>query len=147
MVLKVRIERFAEEIKARLGVSECYVAPMGSGSLATAGNPEKKLILAADSPHPAERLIKQLSRDGITANEGHWALTVEDLIEVQPCSAYIGAVSYKSKEAKPGLWVDAFPDDPSPADVLLALYNEFKSTGEITDITFEEFSQLAHPNV
>lgn len=147
MVLKVEIDRFAEEMKSRLGTDECYVAAWGAGALATAGMPDKQLILASLSTHSVDKLTKELSGKGLKVQAGHWALTVEDLIEAHAKVPYIGAVAYKSKDQKPGVWVDAYAEEPTPGEVLMAIYNEFQETGDLSDISFEDFMKAAHPNV
>ncbi len=147
MVLRVEIDRFAEEVRARLEAKECYVAPWGPGSLATAGNADRQLILAAFSSHSVEATTQELTKSGLSVHSGHWALTVEDMIEAQPKVPYIGAVAYRSKDQKPGLWLDAYPTEPSPGEVLMAIFNEFQETGDLAEVSFEDFMKGAHPNV
>ena len=52
-----------------------------------------------------------------------------------------------SERLMPGVWVDAYSEQPSAAMALKGLYDEFRSTGEVGEISFEEFVRLALPNV
>jgi len=147
MVLKVDLDQFVEEVQSRFGTKDCYVSPLGRGSVATAADPSNALIVACASRSEPEALCKELEAKSLAPKLGNWSLAVEVTVEDMDRPAYIAAVSYHSKEDKPGLWVDAYPNEPSAADVLMSLYNEFRETGELVDITFEEFMRLAHPNV
>ena len=43
--------------------------------------------------------------------------------------------------------MDVFPLEPTPAEVLKKIYKEFKESGELRELGFEDFVQLAHPNI
>ncbi|HRF58658.1 MAG TPA: hypothetical protein PLH94_01950 [Fimbriimonadaceae bacterium] len=147
MVLRVDVERFADEVRTRLAVTDVYVSPHGTGSLATAAHPDRDLVVCCLSHRSAQELKKQLESDGLKASSGAWSLEGEDPIALQQTEGWIAAVAYRTAEAKPGLWVDAYPDEPSPAEVLMNLYEEFRETGELGDYSFEDFMRQANVNV
>lgn len=87
-----------------------------------------------------------LSPTGIGAYEGSWqeADSVDDSWNHK---LYIAAVSYKSDKHPPGVWVDAYLSEPTPAQVLKSIYDEFRETGELLEVSMEDFVKLATPNV
>lgn len=147
MVLRVEVERFAAEVRSRLAVTDVYVTPHGTGSLGTAAHPDRDLVICCLCHRTAQELKRQLEADGLTAHAGAWSLEGEDPIALQQNEGWIAAVAYRTAEAKPGLWLDAYPAEPSPAEVLMNLYEEFRETGELGDYSFEDFMRQANVNV
>jgi hypothetical protein len=45
------------------------------------------------------------------------------------------------------VWMDAYQEEPNHVHVLQALYEEFRQTGEMSDVTIEDFIRNANPNV
>lgn len=84
----------------------------------------------------------------MTIHRGSWSQGT-DLPdrEISISEAYVAAIAYQSSEHKPGIWVDAFPSLPTQVQALRALFDEFRATGEIAEVSFEEFVRLANPNV
>lgn len=145
--MRVELDRFPAEVKARLDLTFAYIAPMGRGSLASAADPAKNLMIAATSlVNPAEA-TKLLEDAGMTVHSGTWLLESFELDDAPVTTGYVAAIAYRTREAKPGVWLDAYDHEPTPAEVLKRLFDEFRETGELPEVTFEEFLRLAHPNV
>ncbi len=148
MTLQVPFEQFGASAKRVLGVREAFVTRHVSGSLVTAGTTTARMIVASVAPvPPAEARIK-LKESGMEIHEGAWSTEgLTDLGESCFVEAFVSAVSYFTDGGKPGLWVDAFPELPTQIQVLRAMYDEFKDTGESSHVPFEEFVRLANANV
>ncbi len=136
---------FVETAK-RLGVTEVYCLPKDGSTLVNGLLPSSNHFLEAEFPLGLEETIGNLTPAGIGAYEGHWQES-EDIIESWRTQLYIAAVAYKSDKKSPGVWVDAYLSEPTPAQVLKAIYDEFKETGELNEVSMEEFVRLASPNV
>jgi len=148
MTLLVPFDQFAKTVLRLLDTKEAFVSPKGSGSVATAASVNKSVLIVSPSDEPIEAARKHLTKGGLEVFEGIWSLSVEiDAPEVAHRDAFIAAVSYKSGESTPGLWVDAYPERPTQVQVLRALYEEFRETGELPEVSFEEFIRLSEPNV
>jgi hypothetical protein len=148
MTLQVSFDQFAETVKRLLNQDEAYVSPHEAGSLVTAAKPEKHFVIASITPYPPEVATGTLQDHGLKLFPGTW-LTPEEVLSpvASPQSTYIAAVAYRSSDDKAGLWVDAYPKLPTQMSVLRTMFEEFRSTGELDDIQFEDFVQLANPNV
>lgn len=148
MTLQVAFDQFGETVKRLLNLQEAYVSPRGKGTLVTSAKPDKSIVVAAVSPTAPDMTTSVLKEAGIEVFEGTW-LTPEDVLATSEPEAkpYIAAVSYRSNGDKAGVWVDAFPTMPTQVAVLRSMYDEFRATGEMDDIPFEEFSTLANANV
>lgn len=148
MTLQVSFDQFAETVKRLLNLQEAYVAPHDGGTLVTSAKPEKSIVVAAVSPTPLEVTTSHLQGAGFAVFQGTWLTPEEVLTNSEPTSnPYIAAVSYRSSGDKAGIWVDAFPTMPTQVAVLRSMYEEFRATGELEEIAFEEFSTLANANV
>jgi len=147
MTLQVPYDTFAERAKHVAGASEVFVIAHGTGSLVSCANPAKGIHIVASSSQPVDKVKAELSQ-ALTVLDGIWTEDPTFEIETDPISrAHVVAVAYHSTNHVPGVWVDAFPDHPTHVQVLKSMYDEFRQTGEVEDISFEEFVRLSNPNV
>lgn len=146
MVLRVELDRFPQEVAARLPSREVYLTRHGSGSLATACDPAKPLLIVAATPKPLAEAREALEAAGLEPIDGRWE-DRDEFDEPAPAPAWIAAVAYRTRELKAGLWVDAYDHEPTPAEVVKRLFDEFRETGELAEVAFEEFMKLATPTV
>ncbi|MDR3691533.1 MAG: hypothetical protein P4L46_19290 [Fimbriimonas sp.] len=148
MTLNVPFEQFAETVQRVLETKEAYVSAAGAGCLVSAADVGKGFIVASRTDQTAAATKAKLEPAGFTVYDGAWTLAVDSQFHAEPqAEAFIAAVSYRSGETTPGVWVDAFPTMPTQVQVLRALYDEFRQTGELPDVSFEEFVRLSDPNV
>jgi len=149
MTLQVPYEQFVDAVQRVLAIKEAYVTCHGSVSLVTASSATvKTVVVAALSPGKPEQTKKELAAKGMEVYDGAWSAEgLTDLGETPPPDPHVAAVAYMSDDGKPGIWIDAYDSSPSPAQVLRGMYDEFRGTGEIADVSFEEFVRLANANV
>jgi hypothetical protein len=147
MTLHVDFEHFAETAKRHLTSPFAYVSRLENRTHVTAADPATNLIISASSKLGLEEAKESLAASGIQIGTGGWSESSHGTSDSLGELPYIGVVAYKSSDEMPGVWVDAFPDPPTPATVLKAIYDEFRETGEVGDMSFEEFVRLANPNV
>jgi len=148
MTLHVPFEQFSKTVARLLGSKEAYVSARSAGAVITAGDGQKGVIVVCNSDHAPAAAKSKLSSAGLEVYDGVWKLS--DDAECEQCAAseaYIAAVAYKSAETMPGVWVDAHRAMPTQVQVLRAMYDEFRETGELPDVSFEEFVRLSEPNV
>jgi hypothetical protein len=146
MVLRVSFEDFPDAVRQYTGGKDAFLAELPSGAAATAGNPGTGVIVSAHSELPYAEAKAGLTRLGLKIHEGTWALEADDPVYGHD-QIYFAAVAYRSRDIMPGLWMDAFPYEPSRADVLRAMYDEFIHTGEMKEVTFDEFVRSSFANV
>jgi hypothetical protein len=142
VVLTVPFEGFAEAMKSQPGARVAYVSTLGSRTMVTAGDPGSGAVVRAFASLSPSDVRASLEKAGVTVREGTWGDRPDD-----PGPLWVAAVAYKSEEDTPGLWVDTFESKPTTGQVLAELYEEFRETGEIGDVSMEEFIRLADPNV
>jgi hypothetical protein len=147
MILQVPFEQFAATVQRALKTKEAYVTPKGPGALVTAADPSTDMLVVSLNNRPVAETTSALKAQNFEVFEGCWHTeeTIQD--EASVATPYVAAVSYVSQEHMPGVWVDAFASAPTQMAVLKALFEEFKETGQVLDVTFEEFVRLAQPNV
>jgi hypothetical protein len=146
MVLRVELERFPQEVTTRLSSRAVYLSKNGSGSVATACDPEKPLLIVASTSKTLDEARQSLRDAGLEPIDGRWDERDEG-DEPASATAWIAAVAYRTRELKSGLWVDAYDHEPTPAEVVKRLYEEFRETGELAEVAFEEFMKLAVPTI
>src|SRR5689334_86477 len=114
MILKVSIEDFPATVRRIIGVDDVYVATHGTGSVATASAPGKDVIVTALSPKDPELVTADLKKEKLEVHAGMWTQDGDDPDQTtRQIDVYIGAISYHTNQATPGLWVDAFPIEPT----------------------------------
>ncbi len=148
MTLHVPFEQFPHAVQRLLGTKDVYLAPHGYGTLVTAADGSNGILVMCATDHSPATAKTKLHKEGLEVFEGAWRLTDEPPSEPQgSCEAFIAAVAYKSGESTPGVWVDAYSTLPTQVQVLRAMYDEFRETGELPEVSFEEFVRLSEPNV
>ena len=147
MTLRVPYSDFAAAA-TRFEVREAYILTKSGVTEVSAVMKATGRILFARSDEALDAVREDLTKKGLHVFDGAWSL---DLPEEDPGheapATFIAAVAYVSSEAMPGIWIDAYPWQPTQVQVLRALYDEFRSTGEVDEVPFEEFVRLALPNV
>jgi hypothetical protein len=142
MVLTVPFEGFAEALRAHSSVKVAYATTQGGRTVVTALDPSTGAVVRCQTPLAPPEAKAALGQAGIEVREGSWG----DGSDI-PQALWVAAVAYKSDEDTPGLWVDTYESKPTTGQVLAELYEEFRETGEVGDVSLEEFIRLADPNV
>jgi hypothetical protein len=147
MVLQVCFEDFAATVK-RVGEdsTEAYVCASEGFSLATAHSEGR--VVAALTKLSVEEAKAKLEKDGLRVFAGRWT---DDLVleaEGDPAlEPFVVGIAYRTDAGPPGLWIDAFEELPTQVQALKAMYTELSETGEMADVSFEEFIRLSDASV
>jgi hypothetical protein len=147
MILQVPFEQFAPTVKRVLQHKEAFVTARGPATLATAASEDRTTMVVSLGSFNVADGRANLEKSGLEVFDGSWHTEGLFDTEVETATPFVAAVAYASQEAVPGLWVDAFETLPTHMAVLRALYDEFSETGQISEISFEEFVRLARPTV
>ena len=147
LTLRVPFDQFSETVRRVVGSDEAYVVSTENGCICTAFDTSKKVRVLCKEPGPAKAAKEKLEKSGMKIRTGYWAEGDEDVPEPAPAVPFVAAVSYDATNHHPGVWIDAYDALPTAAQVLRAMYDEFSDTGELQDVSFEEFVRLAKPNV
>jgi hypothetical protein len=148
MTLTVPFDQFAETAARMLGHRDVFLQPTRGGTSLSAANPERNALIVSRTPMSPEDARTALERQGAQVYEGRWSLDEEGPVEGDDLSgAYAVAISYLSGDDKPGAWLDVYPSLPTHMQAIKALYDEFRQTGELGEVSVEEFVRLAKPNV
>ena len=133
MIFRVDLDNFAPAVQRLLGSKLAAVVSRDGRTIVTSADPQKGLIVGALTGKPVSEVRSVLVAAGLEAISGEWnesgELAMDDCDEPP---AYIVAVAYKSREAMPGLWVEAFGHSPTQTEVLKAFFDEFETTTTAT---------------
>ena len=147
MTLQVPFETFPAVVARVLKVKEAFVTRHSGGALVTAADPQRGALVACIVALPVEEAREKLVAEGLEVFEGSWTGADTGDLACEMAEAFVAAISFQSSEGKPGIWVDAFPSLPTQIQVLRGMYDELRDTGELSDVSFEEFVRLANPTV
>ena len=147
MTLRVPFEQFSEAVRRVVGTDEAYLVPTENGCICTAFDIGKRVRVLTKESGPPKAAREKLEKAGMKIRSGYWAEGDEDVPEPAPAVPYVASVSYQATKHQPGIWVDAYETLPTPSQVLRTMFDEFSDTGELHEISFEEFVRLAKPNV
>lgn len=147
MTLRLEFNDFLEEANSRSTGNKVFASGRGHDWTLTAAVPAENLILTTRSSLDYETLADRVAKAGLNLRQGSWTES-EDAGGGSSSGAFcIAAVAYRSSETKPGLWVEAFPNKPTTADVLNAIFQEFTDQGDIRSLSLEQFIRISEPNV
>lgn len=147
MVLRVEFEHFHDTAKRMLPNAAAYVSAAGAASVVSAADPKSQTLLVSHAQLSQAETEAKLRELGMEVFSGSWSLDAAGFTEGSG-ACFVAAVAYASEEQKPGLWIDAYAEKPELADVMRAMFDEFKANGEVPEETsLEEFIRLANPNV
>ena len=146
MTLRVPYSDFAAAA-TRFEAREAYILARKGGTEVSAVMKSSGQILFSRTELPLDEVRLDLTNKGLHVFDGAWSLDPPEEETTRCEETFIAAVSYVSSEAMPGIWIDAYPWQPTQVQVLRALYDEFRDTGEVGEVPFEEFIRLASPNV
>jgi len=141
MTLRVSIDDFPEAVRRYAGGASVYVSGPQDGLTATAVNHETGVTVTTSVSGDIEALKTVLHAAGLELKPGSWEHQ-PDLDEV-----HVAGVAYPSRDAMPGLWIDVFPYPPTQVDVLRAFYEELAETGELSEVSFDQFVRQVPANV
>ena len=147
MTLQVPLADFMETIDRILNLKEAYISRISQGALVTAASISTGVSVVSLSKLDPDHVRAELEGKGVKCREGAWHTEISSEIFASDEPLYVGAVSYRTGEDKPGIWVDAYWFQPTQVQVLRSIYEEFRATGEVEDVPFEEFVRQANPNV
>jgi len=147
MTLRVPYSDFAAAA-TRFEVREAYVLAKTGVTEVSSVMKASGRILFSRTDMPLDAVREDLTKKGLHVFDGAWSIDPpEEDVRHAGEEIFVAAVAYVSSETMPGIWIDAYAWQPTEVQVLRALYDEFRETGEVAEIPFEEFIRLASPNV
>jgi len=144
MTLRVPFDGFVEAVRRNLSTHDAYVHADSARIIVSAGQGDKNLVVISSSNLPLEEVKSKIHGEGLHVYDGLWSIADDlELLEMP----YIGAVSYRANREKTAVWIEAYPSAPTETRVIQDLYEEFKNSGELGDVTFDEFESSAQASV
>ena len=145
MTLTVDWAHFPAAVTRHVAVgAEVYLLSRPDGTVATAANPERDVLVTSQTRKPRNVAEQDLIAAGFTVLRGRWR---QEGDPEEDSRLWVAAVAYRSSEEKPGLWIDAFPYAPTPADVLSRMIEEFREDGTLHPSLAARFNEFGHPHV
>lgn len=149
MLFRVDFENFVVAVNRLVGAKVAATAVREGRTVITASDPKSGVIVATSTAKPISEARSLLTGWGFEVIMGEFTneTSVDCQDENQEDDFWVAAVSYRSREDMPGLWVEAFGYEPTHGEVLKAIFEEFSNTGEIQGSSFDEFVRVGVPNV
>lgn len=147
MTLHVTFDQFSATVKRLLQRKDVYMKSSVRSCVVSCADPVKATLVASRTHLSVQEVRSRLEKDGLEVFEGVWA-ALEPNEALEPANdLFVAAVAYISDDPSPGVWIDAYHDEPTSVDVLRKIYDEFIETGELSEVSFEEFLRLSHAHV
>ncbi|HLO98214.1 MAG TPA: hypothetical protein VK171_06440 [Fimbriimonas sp.] len=144
MTLRVPFAGFAEAVRRNLSTHDVYVHADRARTIVTAGQSDRTAVVIATVRQPKDEVVSTLHAEGFHVFDGFWSIDDDqELLELP----YISAVAYRANAKATGVWVDASTTEPTPVQVLQAMYSELSEANEIDGVSFDEFTELAQATV
>lgn len=146
MILRVPFEDFPLEAEEHFGKRLAYLHREGEETWVTLGSATSTIVLVSLAMHPLMRVRELLEAEGVEVRSGFW-IGPGHSAELGRDPVYVAAVSYRTDEKQPGLWVDANFSEQTEAGVVRRMYDELVKNEELTKTSYEDFLSLAKPVV
>jgi hypothetical protein len=144
MTLRVPFDGFVEAVRRNLATHDAYVHSDNARTIVSAGQGDKLMVVISSTQLPVEEVKTKLHGGGLHVFDGLWSIGDDlELLEMP----FLGAVSYRANKERTGIWLEAYPEEPSETRVLQDLFEEFKESGEIGDINFDQFEAASQASV
>jgi hypothetical protein len=148
MTLQVPFDDFEEAVRRYIPDLTVYLRSYAGGTVLSSVDPAHQIAILSSCRLTPFEAGKQLKEAGFSVGAGQWYTADAATLDSDPlASVVVGAVAYRSGEDRPGLWVDAYAEMPSEVDVLQAMYDDLRSTGELGEVPFEEFVRQSNATV
>lgn len=144
MVLKVDWADFVGEVASRGSEGRIYLAETSAGCRATFFDPTDRVVVSAQTGVAMQEAEAVLRDAGLPIRRGTWTLDESD---DHLRAVTVAAIAYRSEDAKPGLWLDAYHGNRTEGEVIKAMYDELMANQEARTMPLEEFTKLLEPNV
>ncbi len=144
MTLRVPFDGFVEAVRRNLSTHDAYVHTDKARVVVSAGQGDKKMVVIASAHMTIEEARAKLHEGGLHVFDGLWSIGDDFELMDMP---FLGAVSYRANKERTGVWLEAYPEEPTETRVLQDLYEEFKESGELDEITFDQFEAGAQATV
>jgi hypothetical protein len=142
MTLRVPFEGFARAVQSVLELKEVFLHETPRGVILTAGK-ENVVVVTRLAKSKAE-VAHLLHEQGLKVWDGLWSVDDDQELLHLP---FVAAVSYRATSKSTGVWVNAFANEPTELDVLSQVYDEFRRTEAIPEMSLEQFSELAQVTI
>ena len=144
-VLTTDWDGFVDECKRRWpDGARVFVDQLGGLVLVTAVDLDKSILVRTNVAGSVGETTTTLQGLGHSVRRGRWST---DDSGVGSGEFWVAAVAYESSGQKPGVWMDAYPVQPTLSDVQAAIVAEFVAEGTIDPMDAEDFVHRAKPNI
>lgn len=140
MTLRVPFEEFSNAVRRHFSIREVYAQGDRAKTVVTASEPNSQMVIVASTRKSYEETAAILETQELRVSKGIWTLDDDhELLELP----YIAAISYRANKQKTGVWVGAYENEPSEVEVLQEMYEEFKQSGALAEVSFDSFIESA----
>ena len=110
VTLRVPFDGFVEAVRRNLSTHDAYVHSDNARVIVSAGQGDKKIVVLSSVQMKLEEAKAKLHEGGLHVFEGLWSVGDDlELLEMP----FLGAVSYRANKEKTGVWIEAYPEEPS----------------------------------
>lgn len=140
MTLRVPYDGFVSAVEQQLASRHVFVHAQAGKVLLTAAEAKHSVVIVSSTRKPVDEVRKELHAAGLHAHDGCWSVDDDQEILALP---YVAAVSYRASKDKTGVWVEAYPEEPSSADVIRNFYEEISGEQTVPEMSLEQFIEAA----
>lgn len=140
MTLRVPFEDFSNAVRRHFSTRDVYAQGDRAKTIVTASEPSSHMVIVSSTKKSYDEVVIELEKHELRVSKGIWTLDDDhELLELP----FIAAVSYRANKQKTGVWVGAYETEPTEVEVFREMYEEFKQSGEMAEISFESFVETA----
>ncbi len=136
MTLRVPYEGFVAAVEQQLASRHVFVHAQAGRVLVTAGEAKHTLVVVSSCRKQVDEVRKELHAAGLHTHDGFWSVDDDQEILGLP---YVAAVSYRATKDRTGVWVDAYSEQPTEAEVIQDFFSEMSAEQNLPEMSVDDF--------
>ena len=144
MTLRVPYEGFVSAVEQQLTTKHVFVHAQAGRVIITAGEAKSSFVIVSSCRKPVDEVLKELHAAGFHAHDGCWSVDDDQEILALP---YVAAVSYRATKDRTGVWVEAYSNPPTDAEVVRDFFDEMMAEQGLPEMSLEEFIAQAQVSI
>ncbi len=142
MILELEFKEFIEYILNQKDLEkDVFYQQKGDRLVLTINGKKKDCVVRCNTGFNLQEIEIEFADLGFRLRKGRWFYA--DEVKGVDLGYWLTVISYPTTKDTPGIWVDMSYEKPTTQKALKKMYEEFVHSGDLSEISFDDFN--SHP--